>query len=132
MKKFLIISGSLLAIALLATVVVFWYISMQLKQGQSSVTAAPTSAATTTNTAEAVANDTLAPAAIPLKDVPLTDAQRDVIETVGVDVETFVITPAMQACVMEKLGEERTAEIAAGGTPTALETVKLVPCLGAQ
>ncbi len=131
MKKFLIITASLLVIALILVVAVFWYVSAQLKQGQAAYTAP----AALTETGEPEVGTEAAPAAtggIHLKDVPLSDAQQNTLETVGVDVDTFVITPAIQACAAEKLGQERMAEIAAGAAPTALETVKLVPCLGAE
>lgn len=125
MKKFLIVSGSLLGLALLATIAVYCYISVQLQSSQQTVPSAHNT------TSSGVSSDTVAPVeGIPLRSLPLSDAQADVLGKVGVDVDTFVITPAMQACAEEKLGTARMNEIIAGAAPSTLETAKLLPCLG--
>lgn len=136
MKKFLLISFCLLLIALLLVSAVFLYISMQLKQGQSQVESrlANEPADQTTVTAESVTDkntvtSTPATSGIPLRDLQLSDSQRSVLDTMGIDVETFVITPEIQACAAAKLGDTRMSEIVAGGAPTVIETTKLISCL---
>lgn len=119
MKKFLLITGSLLIIALLAVIAVFCYLSFQLKSSQVSGTVEPA-----TNEQGKVIDK-----GIPLRDLPLTEGQRSTLETVGVDVDTFEITPAMQACAEAKLGNERMAEIIGGSAPTMIETTQLTGCL---
>lgn len=133
MKKFLLISLSLLIVALLMVVAVFFYVSIQLKQSQSEVVSIPTSengSVTTTPLEPAVVAKPSAPKdGIPLRDLPLGEGQRSVLETVGVDVDTFIITPEIQACAALKLGDERMNEIIAGQAPTVFETTKLLSCL---
>jgi len=40
------------------------------------------------------------------------------------------ITPAMQDCFIEKLGQERALEIVNGATPGPLDFIKAGNCLG--
>ena len=64
---------------------------------------------------------------------PLLNAdQEKMLENLGVDVSALPtqVTPAMQACFIEKLGEARALEIVKGATPTALEFFKTKSCLG--
>ena len=67
---------------------------------------------------------------IALKDLPLTDAQKKMAETFGINVETFVISPTMITCAEGKLGEARMQEIIAGGTPSFTESMSLMTRLG--
>jgi hypothetical protein len=61
----------------------------------------------------------------------LSEEQEEKLESYGVDVEALPkeITPAMTACFIEKLGEQRTMEIVAGATPGPLEIIKAKSCL---
>lgn len=127
MKKFLLISGGLLVIALLIVVSVFLYLSFQIKVEQPALGNSSTTVSITEAGQVEADNET-----IPLRDLPISDSQQKVLETVGVDVDTFVITPAMQNCAVEKLGAKRMVELIAGAAPTALETAKLLPCIGKQ
>jgi hypothetical protein len=136
MKKFLLVSFILLIIALLLVSAAFLYVSMQLDQGQSQVEGGPADEPTDQTTAtpesatdEDTATPTLATDGIPLRDLPLNDSQRSALDTMGIDVETFVITPEIQACAAAKLGDARMSEIVAGGAPSLIETTKLISCL---
>lgn len=126
MKKFLLITAILLIIALLAAIAIFCYLSFSLKSSQvRPVTPADEQASATAD----VIDETAPTEGIPLRDMPLSDGQRSVVETLGVDVETFTITPEMQACAEEALGPARMQEIIAGDAPSFIETTKLVGCL---
>lgn len=127
MKKFLIISSSLLILALLATVVVFFIVNKEI--GSTPAAPEPEVETAIVFTEPSV---TVPEEGVPLRDLPLGDTQRSALETVGVDVETFVITPAMQVCAAEKLGFERMNEIVAGAAPTVLETARIAPCISAE
>jgi len=70
------------------------------------------------------------PEGIPLRDLPLSDTQRSLLGGVGIDVETFTITPAMQRCADARLGAQRMSEIIAGAAPSVVEVSRLLPCLG--
>ena len=63
----------------------------------------------------------------------LNESQEIMLENLGIDVSKLPteITPAMQACFMEKLGQERAIEIVNGSTPGTLEIMKVSSCLGA-
>ena len=66
-------------------------------------------------------------------DHPLLDASQEAtLENFGVDVSQLPtsITPGMQACFTDKLGESRVLEIINGATPSALEIFKAKDCLG--
>ena len=64
---------------------------------------------------------------------PLLNAQQEkILEDFGVDVAKLPteITPSMQTCFIDILGEERATELANGATPSAFEVIKTSKCLG--
>ena len=69
---------------------------------------------------------------IPLSSIPLTDSQKKAAETFGIDVDTFVITPAMISCAEVKLGKDRVDAIIAGASPSMTESLSLMACLKAE
>lgn len=62
----------------------------------------------------------------------LNEQQEAALETVGIDPAGLPseITPAQEACFVERLGAERVEEIKAGDTPTAMEFFSARSCLG--
>lgn len=62
----------------------------------------------------------------------LNSEQEQTLETYGVDVSQLpsTISPAMEACFVAKLGQERADEIVAGASPSAMEVFKARACLG--
>lgn len=61
----------------------------------------------------------------------LNEAQEKTLEDLGVDVSKLPseISPEMQACFVEKLGQERSDAIVKGDSPTAMEVFKARTCL---
>lgn len=61
----------------------------------------------------------------------LNEDQEATLETLGVDPATLPteITPAMQACFVDKLGEARTNEIIQGSSPTPSDFFQARSCL---
>ena len=78
-------------------------------------------------------NENTAPIIIDSNDKnPLLNAQQEkTLESFGVDVTKLPteITPGMQACFIDILGEKRAIELANGDNPTALEVIKVGECL---
>ena len=141
MKKFLIITLSFLAGAIVATIVV-WYL---LLSASSQSTAGPSMApvmSTPTSSQEVRVDDvidsgtaTSAPA-LPTLTKPMTidltvlsDTQRAILRTLGIEGDTLTVTPEMQQCAETKLGAERLAAIVAGDTPSLTEGAALIGCL---
>lgn len=91
-------------------------------------TATPSPEATTVEASPAV-TPPLPPAGIPLRDLPLSEAQLSTLSTFGIDVETFVLSPAMIACAEQNLGSDRLAAIKAGTAPSFTEALSLVGCI---
>ena len=58
----------------------------------------------------------------------LTTGQKALLKTLGVDTTNLVITPAMQLCAIQALGEVRVNEIEKGATPTVSEGLTLLVC----
>lgn len=58
----------------------------------------------------------------------LTDGQKAVLRTLGVDTKNMVITAEMVACAEAKVGSERLMEIQNGDSPTMLEGASLAAC----
>lgn len=142
MKAFLISSLILLALALVFVVLVFLYVNFSLEPANTTVapesaTSSESSTAATatsetdldTQQEEASSTPSVPREGVPLDSLALTEGQREAIALVGIDVETFVITPEMQVCAEEALGAERLNEIIAGAAPTFMETTRLLPCL---
>lgn len=94
----------------------------------------PTSTSTSTSdsTAEeggAHASTSSVKEGTPLPKGALTEEQRSLAESLGIDVDSFVITETMIRCVEEKLGTERLDEIMAGASPSPLEAMRMLPCI---
>ncbi len=58
----------------------------------------------------------------------LSPTQQKLLETLGFDADSFTVTPAMIACAEDAVGKERFAQIIAGDSPSAFESLKLLPC----
>jgi len=136
MKRFLLFGLIALVIALVSTVAVFWYVQYQLQLNdearqvlseQPAVDASSSAAAVTS--ADASTELRASPEeGIPLKSLPVNETQEKVLDAVGVDTETFIITPTMIDCAQKKLGMSRYNEIIAGAAPTILEGMSLLQC----
>lgn len=65
------------------------------------------------------------------KNTLLSADQEKALENIGVNVESLPqeLTPAMQACFVQKLGENRTKEIVSGSAPSAVDFFKAKDCL---
>ena len=61
----------------------------------------------------------------------LSEEQEKLLETIGVDVESLPteITPEMEKCFTETLGEERVKEIIEGAAPSPIDIFKAKKCL---
>ncbi len=61
----------------------------------------------------------------------LNDDQEKVLESLGVDPASLPqeITPALEQCLIEKVGAERAAQIKAGSAPTVADFFKARDCL---
>lgn len=77
-------------------------------------------------TAEVQPNDS---EAVIIKKASLPEGQQKVLDTIGFEGETIVITEAMVLCAKAALGEERYAEVIAGATPGAFEGFALLQCV---
>ena len=63
--------------------------------------------------------------------INLSADQKASLEKIGVDPSTIpsTISPEVERCFMEKLGQARVNEIKAGASPSVLELLKAKPCL---
>ena len=142
MKKFFYVGVVLVALALSATIIV-WYLLQQTLATPNSMTPAVSPAPTTHNNeseqsaevhevAPATATTNTPPESTALPVPELSDGQRQAAEAVGIDVDEITLTPAMIACAEEKMSRERMLQIAEGGTPSFFEALALVPCVKAE
>ncbi len=149
MKRFLIISCSLMVLVLALAVAAFVYVQMALAPEDSvevSEDGVLPSASNTTvprDTEPVSVNESVEETApepteattpvlsepIPLSSLPLSDTQKDLLRGAGIDPETFVITPEMVICAEDRLGAARFAEIVAGDAPGPTEVFSLLRCL---
>ena len=58
----------------------------------------------------------------------LTDSQKAMLRSLGVDPESITITQETVTCAESAVGEARMAEIQGGATPTFSEGLKLLAC----
>jgi len=61
-------------------------------------------------------------------DPPLTDGQRKLLSSVGINPDEFTITSAMAACAETKFGASRVEEFKNGATPSFTESAGLLVC----
>lgn len=61
----------------------------------------------------------------------MTDGQRQLLKSLGVDADSITLTPKTLACGNEKLGNERMTAILNGDTPSFFEGTKLMACYSA-
>lgn len=132
MKLFLIITSSLLVTALIISIVAYWWITSQIPPTNYSATETSSSSKMIEENTRGTETLLVPIEGVPLKNLPLGDAQKSALKTVGVDIETFVITPAMQTCASGKLGVERMDQIIAGDAPSIIETTRLLPCVSVE
>lgn len=59
----------------------------------------------------------------------LTETQRSVLSTFGIEGESFTVTEGMITCATEGIGKARFTEIINGAAPSPFEMVKLLPCM---
>ncbi len=64
-----------------------------------------------------------------IKTADLPASQQKMLDTFGINGETFTITPTMLSCAEKAVGMTRLTEIQKGSAPTAMESIKLLPCL---
>lgn len=80
-----------------------------------------------------IAADPIAPGGLPADKHPLlNEDQENTLENYGVDISKLPtsISPEMEKCFIEKLGQERADEIIGGDSPGAMEILKARSCLG--
>jgi len=65
---------------------------------------------------------------ITVKTDSLSDTQQKILKSFGYTQDTLTITPAMVSCAENAVGKQRLAEILNGGSPSPIESVKLLPC----
>lgn len=58
----------------------------------------------------------------------MTDGQRKLLESLGVDADSITITPEMITCAESSLGNQRVTAIQNGDTPNFIEGTKLMAC----
>lgn len=58
----------------------------------------------------------------------VSDGQRKMLESFGLNPDEVTLTPAMIACAEAKVGKARVAEIMGGATPSFMEGASLVTC----
>ena len=82
------------------------------------------------NATESTNSSSTSPITVPLvAPIPMTAAQKEAVENFGIDPNSLVITPAMESCFAEKIGQGRVDAIKDGATPGALELLKGSSCL---
>jgi len=137
MKKFISISLILVGIALIATVVV-WYLLQGLFVNKSTATSKTDNSITNFIKAKVTGNeisgDDLNPATKPPEELEIagytvTAEQKQVAESLGINLDVLSLTGAAIDCAQKKLSPERIEAILSGEAPTIIETVTLLPCL---
>lgn len=58
----------------------------------------------------------------------MTDGQKALLRTMGLDPESITITPEMVACAEAEIGADRVAAIQNGDTPGPIEGAKMLAC----
>lgn len=126
-KVYLIIVSLLLLIAL--GFAVYVWITLQDLRSQSEPV--PTETATERETASQAAsseNTQGVTEPVTIREEQLSPAQKQLLESFGIDTSEITITPEMIACAEAEVGTERFDEILDGATPGPLESLTLLGC----
>lgn len=75
-----------------------------------------------------VDTDTAAPSATTSPRGGLSEAQRSLVRSFGLDPDTITVTQTMLTCAREKLGSVRYDELLGGSLPSLTESVDLLSC----
>ena len=136
MKKFLLIVSILILMALSSVVTVWFMLQNALSENGSALNADPASLETGAGTesqavTEGVRSSSLDAVTEPIviQKSALTPTQQTLVEKMGLEGDSIVITPAMISCADEALGADRVEAIVAGDSPSILESISLVGCL---
>jgi cytoskeletal protein RodZ len=149
MKKNILVSVGLVAVALGITLVVWLWLQGVYKSTEKIPTSPTevmeaimktndtavdkTTTQPKTDTTDNVAKDTTSEAETftptPLSDFSLTPEQKAAAEAAGIDVDSVMITVDMIECARTKISPQRVEEILGGNSPTFMETLSLVGCV---
>lgn len=132
MKKFILTLLAIILTLIIALVVVFIFNPFDLRAKLiGSVVNSYLSNTNNNNTLSTEDANTSASVEVADRNPLLNEEQAKALEKLGVDVSRLPssVSPAMEACFVEKLGKERTQEIVAGDSPTAMEVLKSRNCL---
>jgi hypothetical protein len=80
------------------------------------------------NNNENTGTDTSASGGATVNTANLTDGQRKMLQSLGIDADNVTITAEMVACAEAKLGAARIEEIKNGATPSFSEGASLLAC----
>jgi hypothetical protein len=89
----------------------------------SNTSTAPTEEATSTSSSTPTISKP-----VTIDEEKLSPGQAKLLKTLGIDTENLVVTPAMQKCAVDALGQTRFDEIIQGATPSISEGLNLVVC----
>lgn len=95
---------------------------------QNTLSEATTSVSGKVQTSQSQSLDTSSVAERVIEVGNLTENQKKMLETFGVDTTSLTVTKEMITCATAKLGEERLKEIMNGETPAFLEGAALFGC----
>ena len=135
MKIFILRSLTFFIIAALVTVGAYFLVSSFLTPAIPVAQVRELGASTTKAAGESVKEKvestkiTIPDKGIPLSSLTLTADQEALLEKIGINTQTFVITKQMLSCATEKMGEDRVIAITTGTSPTLFEVTRLLPCL---
>ncbi len=126
-KIYLAVVTVLLVVAIGLGVYVWFTLQTLDTASPSEINPASGESATQTNTQKEATSPTISEPITITKEA-LSPTQQKLLETLGFDADSFTVTPAMIACAEDAVGKERFAQIIAGDSPSAFESLKLLPC----
>jgi hypothetical protein len=134
MKKFLAITSTLLIVALIAGVGV-WFLYQRLNVESLTKKSVDVESTEVPPVVSPQTPDESTSAETPpvvLTADSLSEGQRAILTTFGLGDAEVVVTDAVIRCAEDAVGEERFVEILAGGAPSPREAFLLLPCMKAK
>ncbi len=122
-------------LALIAAFAVGYFVGIYVERMQTvpDVSVSPTTEVETARTDESVRAEEGGSSETPIESVPvpadrLSDGQKRLLSSFGLDPATITVTAAMITCAKEKISSARYEEILAGATPSFNESLSLLAC----
>lgn len=127
-KIYLVIITILLFVGIGLSVYV-WYMLQEINTATNGTSMQNEQPSSIENTETLPPSEGLPAEPIIIKTEDLPETQQKIVKELGLEGDSFTITPEMVKCAESAIGADRVDAIVNGSAPSTIESLKLLPCL---